>query len=679
MTFSQFNQTLENNITRLFTKYHTPFTVNLDKDMLWDTYLNSFLPEDNPLFRERREYDCNCCRRFIKQFGHVVFIDADYNMVTFWSDLIVEPKYKRVTDALNNFVTQHSINGVFVHTKDFVGTKNSHEITKNGVISWNHFHYHGVPATYVCNDDTVINSLTNRYNNAHWMYQKAFENITSDAYQIVIDLIDENVLYRGEQWANTLKDTQFWQQEYIQLTVEQKNNFLWTLASSNPDFYLPNSSIGTLLSDLSENMDVERAVKRYENVVAPENYRRPATIFTQKMLDDAKEKIESLGYLQSIQRQIATLDDIPVTNVAFVNRNLRHTVETDLFTTLSKQTTSKPKGYRNSNTVDIESLFDDILPNAKDVQVLFDNSHYNNLVTMTTAQDKESPSMFSWNNQFGWSYNGEIADSSMKKRVKAKGGDVNGVLRFSLQWNDNSNNQNLSDLDAHCLQPNEDLIFYSHKGKRFSSSGILDVDIIDPQDIAVENISFNNIRKMPYGDYVFRVNCFDDDTRFMKTNDGSTFTAEIEFDNEVYQFTYNERMAIGETVTVATVTLDENGFHLKPNIQAMSDNKPTWGLMPNKFYPVNLVCLSPNHWENKVGNKHYFFMVHECQNDGKVRGFYNEFLNDDLRPHRKVLEAISVKTRITPTEQQLSGLGFSSTKRAEVILKIDNEIVRVVF
>ena len=43
--------------------------------------------------------------------------------------------------------------------------------------------------------------------------------------------------------------------------------------------------------------------------------------------------------------------------------------------------------------------------------------------------------MFKWNNQFSWSYNGDMADS-MKERVKQAGGNVTGDLCCRLAWED---------------------------------------------------------------------------------------------------------------------------------------------------------------------------------------------------------------------------------------------------
>ena len=76
-----------------------------------------------------------------------------------------------------------------------------------------------------------------------------------------------------------------------------------------------------------------------------------------------------------------------------------------------------------------------------------------------------------------------------------------------------------------------------------------------------------------------------------------------------------------------------------------------------------------------MGNRHTFFMLQNCVNENNARGFYNEFLRDELTPHRKVLEMVGSKTRTEETVDQLSGVGFSSA-RQEVIVRVTGRTQR---
>ena len=88
--------------------------------------------------------------------------------------------------------------------------------------------------------------------------------------------------------------------------------------------------------------------------------------------------------------------------------------------------------------------------------------------------------------------------------------------------------------------------------------------------------------------------------------------------------------------------------------------------------------FSPNFWDGQkgIGNKHYFFMLEGCTNTDTPRGFFNEFLNQDLMEHKRVFEVLGNKMSVKESDNQLSGLGFSSTKRDSIIVKVEGSFNR---
>ena len=248
----------------------------------------------------------------------------------------------------------------------------------------------------------------------------------------------------------------------------------------------------------------------------------------------------------------------------------------------------------------------------------------------------------------------------MKDLVRKMGGDVDVDLRFSIQWNDKEE-WDKNDLDAHCTEPTGFEIYFSQK-KSLKTGGWLDVDIIDPpkDKIAVENIRFKDKEKMIEGEYLFRVH------QYTYRGGDRGFKAEVEFDNNIYSFDYPHKLSNKEYVNVARVGLKDGKFSLT---DLLNDNKhyseysSHWNVAFNDFVEVSLICYSPNFWNgNEFGNKHIFFMLKDCINDTNPSGWFNEYLNNELHPHRKVMEALSSMIRVEDTENQLSGIGFSLGK-----------------
>ena len=675
--FVKFKKALQENFKEISEDVNHLFEIELDKDELWNLYLDSFPEGTNKIFRQRREHDCSCCRQFIKNFGNVVVIKNN-EIKTIWDFEIDSKTYQPVINALSNYIKSKNISNIYVTKFKKIGTDKNYEKTESEkIIEWQHF-YLELPDRFIYKGNQSIGEIKGSYRDTRNVFKRSLEEITEDSLLTVLELISQNSLYKGEEWENTLKEFLKYKKEYDKLrTKKEKNNYTWekSVKVGSVIGKIRNHSMGTLLVNISEGMELDIAVRKYEAMVAPTNYKRPKPIFTKKMLEDAKKTIEELGYLDSLSRRFARLDDITVNNILFSNKDVVKRISgADIFEEMSRDAVINPKRFSRVEEISIDNFINNVLPITKEVEIFLENKHAGNMVSLIAPKNKNAKSMFKWNNGFSWAYSGNITDSLIKERVKYAGGNVDGVLRFSIQWNDDNYNPN--DFDAHCIEPSRYEIFYINRGKKSPTGGMLDVDIITPINNvpAVENITWTSKNKIEEGIYKFFVH------NYSHNGGRNGFKAEIEFDGQIYYFEYNKELRHKENVHVAEVSYSKkDGFSIKEKLPSNISSKEIWELKTNQFIPVTVIMYSPNYWDGQyeIGHRHYFFMLKNCINPERPNGFFNEFLKEDLMKHRKVFEALASKMAVEDSEEQLSGLGFSSTKRNELVVKVKGQTERI--
>ena len=641
------------------------FEVHTTKEELWDTYLQSFPKGSDPLFKERSQHNCNCCKNFIRTVGNVIAI-INGKKVSIWDTQIPnEPEYQVVTDAMAALVASKPIRDSFLHYEQKAGTDTNAAMIGGDACIFHHF-YLTLPKEVV-KPKADIPTILNDIRTSVQVFSRSLMEIDLETVDTVLELISQNSIYRGQEHKFAVETFRKHKIAYDKLSAEEKDLYVWNSKDIPASVTrIRNSAIGTLLTDIASGEDLEKAVKSFEAKVAPTNYKRSTALVTKGMIEQAKKTLIEKNLMSALDRRFAVLSDITINNVLFADRSAKKVLTKDVFDDLVSK--SAPKAFDKLEEVSIEKFISDILPKVESMEVFFESGKTGNLVSLITAADPTANSMFKWNNQFSWSYNGEVADS-IKERVKKAGGSVEGDMCCRLAW------FNYDDLDFHMIEPNGYEIYFSNRSITSPCGGRLDVDMnagCGSTREAVENIFYKSKTTMKEGIYRLVVNNF-----CRRENIDTGFEVEIDLEGKVYKFAY-DNVPNRANVEVAQIKYTRSkGFEIVKSLPYTSTSKEVWNIMTGQFQKVNVVMKSPNFWDDqKVGNEHYFFMIDGCANDGLARGFYNEFLHESLMPNRKALEVVGCKLAMVGPEEQLSGFGFSTTKRDSLICRVSGKVSR---
>lgn len=621
------------------------------KDSLFTTYLENIKPEDNPIFRERRYFDGNYDHNFIRRVGNLAMITPDYKLVSLW-DFESYTLFEEARKALSDAIHDGQIVDIYLEKERVAGHKPNAD-NENPNIIWEHY-YVELPNKLV--NTRNIDTKKHQARDAHDVLKRTVQEANIEDLQTVIDLIQENNLYRGQEFLSNL-------QKWVNLKKDYDKNpsdeYLWFNAVKHGrSIGYRNTVIGTLISDLYNGVDLESAIKMYESKVAPHNYKRPKSIVTTKMVEEAKETLEKLGFLDSIYRRPAKLTDIPADKILFTSQEKKAFNVFDDMTKDSKASTKKSK-VEDAKEMSIHELLNE-LKDLQKLELLPTHSLQANQIVLTEALNQDTPSPFLWSNTLSWAYiNSDTADA-VTMRVKNAGGNVDGDVRVSLSWD------NKDDLDLSVYKDNDEYncIYY---GRRRELGGELDVDanahsIVDEP---VENIFWKSINNLANGKYTVKVNNFN-----KRTNENQGFTLQFATTEGIQTFTYHDN-----DINHKPFLVFEKENHKVKLIQISNELQSQDNTVSSdKFIEVKHVLMSPNTWEKEIGNKHFILLTKDIEVNEPVRGFFNEQLNSQLTPHRKVTEILGSKLKIQPVEFESNdiakGYGFSETMDANLILRL---------
>jgi len=681
MTFRMFASLVHERFNQI-TKSGEVFHINASRDDIWSYYLGSFPEGTNPIFRERTEHDCATCRQLVKNLGGIVVLDKDGNFQTIWDVVEAEGFYGIVAERMAEFVRCGSIDRVYRSREASFGAESNVEKVEGGQdITWSHF-YAKLPKRLVVDNVGEDNAA---FASAHQVLGRGLEELSLGAVELVQDLIMSNSLYRGEEHKKAVQGFADLKKKHDAFPQEKRANFVWANLNSKAARFR-NTAIGTLVQDISEGMEVPKAVGRFEAKVAPHNYRRTSAPITKGMIEKALGTLRDLGLEDAVHRRYAVIGDVSPSDVLFVDRSVSPLMKDPLKDLLMPEAKTPKLSGKGAIDISGEDFFNNILPGAVGLELHLEREHIGNFVSLTAPQGNSTGRLFHWDNDYAWCYDGDIADSDMRRAVEAAGGRVDGVFRFTHSWNHDDRVRNASLMDLHVFVPgshattdngvhdnygNGQRVGWNNR-KHSQSGGVQDVDYVQRAPsgyIPVENITFPALTRMPEGQYICKVHNWD----LRQPNKGG-FRAEIEFGDQLFEYEYRPQMKNKEWVTVAEVTLKAGMFSIKHHLEPKTSQATKWGVTTGTKVPVEAVMLSPNYWNGQgQGNKHHIFVLRNCRNSEPARGFFNEFLRSDLHEHRKVFEVLGGKLKCQPTDGQLSGVGFSSTRKDIITIAVQKD------
>lgn len=400
--YHQFLASMQTHFDRCTQEGHLPvFTTSATG--LFEAYLDSFT---DPV--ERQYHRCDCCRRFIEQFGGLVVLNEQLQLRSVLWDVKSTPAYLRpAVAAMAALVEQAEITGVWL-SKDPIWGKPQTQ-------AWHHLSV-TVPKAMVLNS-LVQTGFQARAEKAEDFrnVKRALEEYTRPMLEQAVRLLKSEAMYRSEK---VLGQAQWLHDVHVQYhraakgnkakTPQYQDRLLWQAVAQAPaGFCHPRSSmIGTLLDDLAADMPFEQVSTRFAQKMHPLQYQRPQAAPKAGAIAAAEKLIEQLKAAGSLQRRFAKLDEI---QALWRNASIKTnpTTGSGVFAALMPKVKNKVSHAMMPPPVTItwEKFQRTVLPHAQ--RMALKVPQHSSFGSLVTAVHADAPPILQWDhetrrNPFSW-------------------------------------------------------------------------------------------------------------------------------------------------------------------------------------------------------------------------------------------------------------------------------------
>ena len=173
--FHLFADAVAERIRAMSSAYNELFTVDMGDTDIFELYLSLFPEGTNPIYRERTEHDCSCCKSFLRNMGNVVGFGFSGTVTSIFDDLQVPYPYDVVARNLAEVIACRPIKTIFRTGESRFGAQTTRELHH----TWNHF-YAEVPSRFQTRQPATD---IGRFNTNRAVLTRAFDELSMSALE----------------------------------------------------------------------------------------------------------------------------------------------------------------------------------------------------------------------------------------------------------------------------------------------------------------------------------------------------------------------------------------------------------------------------------------------------------------------------------------------------------------
>lgn len=231
--FNILRNKINEKIKKMSDENSTLFLVDLDREKLWNIYLNFFSEE------EKEYLNCRSCKHFFENVGNIIALNNNLEYETIFNIEIGDEFLDKVVLELSKEVRKYPISNIFKTEMRMFGSEDN--LDKISKIKYEHFvfevpyKYRSLKNYYKKNSyeyyiktsaqkKMILRTLENKRKNL----LKILENNELDSLEILKYLIDK-MIYENNEYSKILKEVIKLKKQFDTTSDEKKSNFIWSI------------------------------------------------------------------------------------------------------------------------------------------------------------------------------------------------------------------------------------------------------------------------------------------------------------------------------------------------------------------------------------------------------------------------------------------------------------------